>query len=65
LYVYKGELADGTKIVVKRKQFEMVGDKGLNEFRSEIARFDIGLWLHFMAIAWKTMRDLYCLKMFA
>ncbi|XP_045808747.1 receptor protein kinase TMK1-like [Trifolium pratense] len=35
--VYKGELADGTKIAVKRMQSEMVGDKGLNEFKSEIA----------------------------
>ncbi|CAJ2674349.1 unnamed protein product [Trifolium pratense] len=35
--VYKGELADGTKIAVKRMQTEMVGDKGLNEFKSEIA----------------------------
>ncbi|WJX10379.1 hypothetical protein P8452_01113 [Trifolium repens] len=35
--VYKGELADGTKIAVKRMQSEMGGDKGLNEFKSEIA----------------------------
>jgi hypothetical protein len=35
--VYKGELADGTKIAVKRMQSEMVGDKGLDEFKSEIA----------------------------
>ncbi|XP_045808239.1 receptor protein kinase TMK1-like [Trifolium pratense] len=35
--VYKGELDDGTKIAVKRMQSEMVGDKGLDEFKSEIA----------------------------
>ncbi|CAK8570460.1 unnamed protein product [Lathyrus sativus] len=35
--VYKGELDDGTKIAVKRMQSDMVGDKGLNEFKSEIA----------------------------
>ena len=35
--VYKGELHDGTKIVVKRMQTGPVGEKGLNEFMSEIA----------------------------
>ncbi|KAK2399647.1 receptor protein kinase TMK1 [Trifolium repens] len=35
--VYKGELDDGTKIAVKRMQSETVGDKGMNEFKSEIA----------------------------
>lgn len=35
--VYKGELDDGTKIAVKRMQSDMGGDKGLNEFKSEIA----------------------------
>ncbi|PON53682.1 Mitogen-activated protein kinase kinase kinase [Trema orientale] len=35
--VYKGELHDGTKIAVKRMNFGMVADKGLNEFKSEIA----------------------------
>jgi hypothetical protein len=37
LYVYKGELANRTKVAVKRMQFEMVGNKGLNEFKFEIA----------------------------
>lgn len=35
--VYKGELHDGTKIAVKRMECEMGGEKGLSEFRSEIA----------------------------
>ncbi|GMY18010.1 receptor protein kinase TMK1-like [Fagus crenata] len=35
--VYKGELHDGTKIAVKRTQTGSVGEKGLNEFMSEIA----------------------------
>lgn len=35
--VYKGELHDGTKIAVKRMQTGPVGEKGLNEFMSEIA----------------------------
>uniref|UniRef100_A0A2N9J3B7 Protein kinase domain-containing protein n=1 Tax=Fagus sylvatica TaxID=28930 RepID=A0A2N9J3B7_FAGSY len=34
--VYKGELYDGTKIAVKRMQTGPVGEKGLNEFMSEI-----------------------------
>ncbi|XP_028058710.1 receptor protein kinase TMK1-like, partial [Camellia sinensis] len=35
--VYKGELHDGTKIVVKRMESGVVSDKGLDEFKSEIA----------------------------
>lgn len=35
--VYKGELHDGTKIAVKRMESGVVADKGLNEFKSEIA----------------------------
>lgn len=35
--VYKGELHDGTKIAVKRMNSGILGDKGLSEFRSEIA----------------------------
>ncbi|CAL9100301.1 unnamed protein product, partial [Musa textilis] len=35
--VYKGELHDGTKIAVKRMEAGMMGTKGLNEFKSEIA----------------------------
>lgn len=35
--VYKGELHDGTKIAVKRMESGVVSDKGLNEFKSEIA----------------------------
>ncbi|KAG7016698.1 Receptor protein kinase TMK1 [Cucurbita argyrosperma subsp. argyrosperma] len=35
--VYKGELHDGTKIAVKRMESGVVGEKGLNEFKAEIA----------------------------
>ncbi|XP_062113285.1 receptor protein kinase TMK1-like [Humulus lupulus] len=35
--VYKGELHDGTKIAVKRMNPGVVADKGLTEFKSEIA----------------------------
>ncbi|XP_057445097.1 receptor protein kinase TMK1-like [Lotus japonicus] len=35
--VYKGELHDGTKIAVKRMECGMVVEKGLDEFKSEIA----------------------------
>ncbi|KAG6477259.1 receptor protein kinase TMK1-like [Zingiber officinale] len=35
--VYKGELHDGTKIAVKRMEAGIMGTKGLNEFKSEIA----------------------------
>ncbi|KAJ8498491.1 hypothetical protein OPV22_009043 [Ensete ventricosum] len=35
--VYKGELHDGTKIAVKRMEGGVMGTKGLNEFKSEIA----------------------------
>ncbi|KAK7308637.1 hypothetical protein VNO77_42256 [Canavalia gladiata] len=35
--VYKGELQDGTNIAVKRMESGMVGEKGLSEFKSEIA----------------------------
>ncbi|KAK2635522.1 hypothetical protein Ddye_030314 [Dipteronia dyeriana] len=35
--VYKGELHDGTKIAVKRMESGVVSEKGLAEFRSEIA----------------------------
>ncbi|KAK8522771.1 hypothetical protein V6N13_115724 [Hibiscus sabdariffa] len=35
--VYKGELHDGTKIAVKRMESGVVSDKGLAEFKSEIA----------------------------
>ncbi|KAK8942097.1 putative receptor protein kinase TMK1 [Platanthera guangdongensis] len=35
--VYKGELHDGTKIAVKRMESGVLGTKGLNEFKSEIA----------------------------
>lgn len=35
--VYGGELHDGTKIAVKRMESGMVGEKGLTEFKSEIA----------------------------
>lgn len=35
--VYKGELHDGTKIAVKRMESGVVGEKGLAEFKSEIA----------------------------
>ncbi|KAK9115907.1 hypothetical protein Sjap_014854 [Stephania japonica] len=35
--VYKGELHDGTKIAVKRMESGVLSEKGLTEFRSEIA----------------------------
>ncbi|XP_031266965.1 receptor protein kinase TMK1-like isoform X4 [Pistacia vera] len=35
--VYKGELHDGTKIAVKRMEAGIVSEKGLAEFKSEIA----------------------------
>ncbi|KAK9106733.1 hypothetical protein Syun_022744 [Stephania yunnanensis] len=35
--VYKGELHDGTKIAVKRMESGVLREKGLTEFRSEIA----------------------------
>ena len=35
--VYKGELDDGTKIAVKRMESSVISNKGLKEFRSEIA----------------------------
>ena len=35
--VYKGELHDGTKIAVKRMESGVVTEKGLTEFKSEIA----------------------------
>lgn len=35
--VYKGELHDGTKIAVKRMESGVISEKGLDEFRSEIA----------------------------
>ncbi|XP_030447823.1 receptor protein kinase TMK1-like [Syzygium oleosum] len=35
--VYKGELHDGTKIAVKRMESGVMSEKGLNEFKSEIA----------------------------
>ncbi|XP_059649795.1 receptor protein kinase TMK1-like [Cornus florida] len=35
--VYKGELHDGTKIAVKRMESAVVSEKGLEEFKSEIA----------------------------
>lgn len=35
--VYKGELHDGTKIAVKRMESGVVTEKGLDEFKSEIA----------------------------
>lgn len=35
--VYKGELHDGTKIAVKRMESGVIGEKGLNEFKAEIA----------------------------
>jgi hypothetical protein len=35
--VYKGELHDGTKIAVKRMEAGVMGNKGLNEFKSEIS----------------------------
>uniref|UniRef100_A0A5B6Z495 non-specific serine/threonine protein kinase n=1 Tax=Davidia involucrata TaxID=16924 RepID=A0A5B6Z495_DAVIN len=35
--VYKGELHDGTKIAVKRMESGVVSEKGLEEFKSEIA----------------------------
>ncbi|KAK9699824.1 hypothetical protein RND81_08G197800 [Saponaria officinalis] len=35
--VYSGELPDGTKIAVKRMNSGVLGDKGLTEFKSEIA----------------------------
>ncbi|XP_071735409.1 receptor protein kinase TMK1 [Rutidosis leptorrhynchoides] len=35
--VYKGELHDGTKIAVKRMECGVITDKGLAEFKSEIA----------------------------
>ncbi|KAK6931703.1 Protein kinase domain [Dillenia turbinata] len=35
--VYKGELHDGTKIAVKRMESGVLGEKGLTEFKSEIA----------------------------
>ncbi|KAF6168540.1 hypothetical protein GIB67_005152 [Kingdonia uniflora] len=35
--VYKGELHDGTKIAVKRMEAGIITEKGLNEFKSEIA----------------------------
>ncbi|PKI52165.1 hypothetical protein CRG98_027435 [Punica granatum] len=35
--VYKGELHDGTKIAVKRMESSVVSEKGMTEFKSEIA----------------------------
>jgi serine/threonine protein kinase len=35
--VYEGELHDGTKIAVKRMESGVVAEKGLHEFKSEIA----------------------------
>ncbi|XP_027360223.1 receptor protein kinase TMK1-like [Abrus precatorius] len=35
--VYQGELHDGTKIAVKRMESGLAGEKGLSEFKSEIA----------------------------
>ncbi|CAK9160892.1 unnamed protein product [Ilex paraguariensis] len=35
--VYKGELHDGTKIAVKRMESGVLSEKGLDEFKSEIA----------------------------
>ncbi|KAL3502103.1 hypothetical protein ACH5RR_036552 [Cinchona calisaya] len=35
--VYKGELDDGTKIAVKRMESGVMSDKGLDEFKAEIA----------------------------
>ncbi|CAM8890415.1 unnamed protein product [Rhodiola kirilowii] len=35
--VYKGELHDGTMIAVKRMECHEMGNKGLNEFKAEIA----------------------------
>ncbi|KAM7279167.1 hypothetical protein ACFE04_006301 [Oxalis oulophora] len=35
--VYKGELHDGTKIAVKRMESGVIANKGLHEFKSEIA----------------------------
>ncbi|KAL4568027.1 hypothetical protein LXL04_023627 [Taraxacum kok-saghyz] len=35
--VYKGELHDGTKIAVKRMEAGVMSEKGLDEFKSEIA----------------------------
>lgn len=35
--VYKGELHDGTMIAVKRMESGVIGEKGLNEFKAEIA----------------------------
>ncbi|THG22700.1 hypothetical protein TEA_011567 [Camellia sinensis var. sinensis] len=35
--VYKGELHDGTKIAVKRMESGVITEKGLDEFKSEIA----------------------------
>ncbi|KAL2485038.1 putative receptor protein kinase TMK1 [Abeliophyllum distichum] len=35
--VYKGELPDGTKIAVKRMESGVMSEKGLDEFKSEIA----------------------------
>ncbi|XP_055815777.1 receptor protein kinase TMK1-like [Solanum dulcamara] len=35
--VYKGELHDGTKIAVKRMESGVMSEKGLDEFKSEIA----------------------------
>lgn len=35
--VYKGELDDGTKIAVKRMETGVMSDKGLDEFKAEIA----------------------------
>ncbi|XP_038874365.1 receptor protein kinase TMK1-like [Benincasa hispida] len=35
--VYKGELHDGTNIAVKRMESGVIGGKGLNEFKAEIA----------------------------
>lgn len=35
--VYKGELQDGTKIAVKRMESTAMGNKGMNEFKAEIA----------------------------
>ena len=34
--VYKGELEDGTKIVVKRMECGVIGSKALDEFEAEI-----------------------------
>ncbi|KAK2635525.1 hypothetical protein Ddye_030317 [Dipteronia dyeriana] len=48
--VYKGELQDGTKIAVKRMEVGVVSDKGLAEFKSEIAVLSMVRHRHLVAL---------------